>query len=57
MMIMGEICTRGCSFCNIATGKPKALDTFEPGRVAHAVSELGLKHVVITSVDLSLIHI
>ena len=51
MMIMGEICTRGCSFCNIATGKPNALDAFEPGRVAHAVAELGLKHVVITSVD------
>ena len=51
MMIMGEICTRGCSFCNIATGKPNALDSFEPGRVAHAVSELGLKHVVVTSVD------
>ena len=50
MMIMGEICTRGCSFCNIATGKPDALDTFEPGRVAHAVQKLGLKHVVITSV-------
>ena len=51
MMIMGEICTRGCTFCNVATGKPTALDTFEPGRVAHAVSELGLKHVVVTSVD------
>jgi lipoic acid synthetase len=51
MMIMGEICTRGCSFCNIATGKPSALDTFEPGRVAHAVAELGLAHVVVTSVD------
>ena len=51
MMIMGDICTRGCSFCNIATGKPKALDTFEPGRVGHAVSELGLAHVVVTSVD------
>jgi lipoic acid synthetase len=51
MMIMGEICTRGCTFCNVATGKPQALDAFEPGRVAHAVSELGLKHVVITSVD------
>jgi lipoyl synthase len=51
MMIMGEICTRGCSFCNIATGKPDALDLFEPGRVAHAVETLGLKHVVITSVD------
>ena len=51
MMIMGDICTRGCSFCNIATGKPRALDLFEPGRVAHAVAELGLKHVVVTSVD------
>ncbi len=51
MMIMGEICTRGCSFCNIATGRPDALDSFEPGRVAHAVQKLGLKHVVITSVD------
>jgi lipoic acid synthetase len=51
MMIMGEICTRGCSFCNVATGRPDALDVFEPGRVAHAVQTLGLKHVVITSVD------
>ena len=51
MMIMGEICTRGCSFCNIATGRPDALDVFEPGRVAHAVETLGLRHVVITSVD------
>ena len=51
MMIMGEICTRGCTFCNVATGKPSALDVFEPGRVAHAVAELGLAHVVITSVD------
>lgn len=51
MMIMGEICTRGCSFCNVTTGKPNALDVFEPGRVAHAVEKLGLKHVVITSVD------
>jgi lipoic acid synthetase len=51
MMIMGEVCTRGCSFCNVATGKPDALDTFEPGRVAQAVKKLGLRHVVITSVD------
>ena len=51
MMIMGEICTRGCTFCNVATGKPQALDTFEPGRVAHAVAQLGLNHVVVTSVD------
>jgi lipoic acid synthetase len=51
MMIMGEICTRGCTFCNIATGKPQNLDAFEPGRVADAVQKLGLNHVVITSVD------
>lgn len=51
MMIMGEICTRGCTFCNVATGKPDALDVFEPGRVADAVAKLGLSHVVITSVD------
>lgn len=51
MMIMGEICTRGCTFCNVATGKPQTLDAFEPGRVAHAVAELGLAHVVVTSVD------
>ena len=51
MMIMGEICTRGCTFCNVATGKPQALDLFEPGRVADAVAKLGLNYVVITSVD------
>ncbi|MEM9726414.1 MAG: lipoyl synthase [Pseudomonadota bacterium] len=51
MMIMGEICTRGCTFCNVATGRPDALDPFEPGRVALAVERLGLSHVVITSVD------
>ena len=51
MMIMGEICTRACSFCNVATGKPSALDRFEPTNVAQAVKKLGLKHVVITSVD------
>jgi lipoic acid synthetase len=51
MMIMGEICTRACSFCNVATGLPKALDADEPRRVAHAVATLGLRHVVITSVD------
>ncbi|WP_054001438.1 lipoyl synthase [Shimia sp. SK013] len=52
MMIMGEVCTRACSFCNIATGKPpEALDAFEPGRVADAVAKLGLNHVVVTSVD------
>jgi lipoic acid synthetase len=51
MMIMGEICTRACSFCNVTTGKPGALDPFEPTNVAAAVRKLGLNHVVITSVD------
>ncbi len=51
MMIMGDTCTRGCTFCNVATGRPDALDAFEPGRVAQAVEKLGLAHVVITSVD------
>ena len=51
MMIMGETCTRACSFCNVATGIPKALDADEPRRVADAVAKLGLNHVVVTSVD------
>jgi lipoic acid synthetase len=51
MMIMGDICTRACAFCNVATGKPQALDPTEPQRVGDAVAKMGLKHVVITSVD------
>lgn len=51
VMIMGEICTRGCSFCNVTTGKPKSLDPYEPLRVAQTVAGLALKHVVVTSVD------
>ena len=51
MMIMGETCTRACSFCNVATGMPRALEADEPERVADAVAKLGLRHVVITSVD------
>jgi lipoic acid synthetase len=51
MMIMGEICTRACAFCNVATGLPGPLDPTEPARVADAVRQMGLKHVVITSVD------
>ena len=51
MMIMGEICTRACAFCNVATGVPRPLDTEEPLKVAEAVEALGLRHVVITSVD------
>ena len=50
-MIMGEICTRACAFCNVTTGLPNALDKAEPGNVAKAVREMGLSHVVITSVD------
>ncbi len=51
MMIMGETCTRACGFCNVATGRPGALDPFEPTNVGAAVAKLGLTHVVITSVD------
>ncbi len=51
MMIMGEICTRACAFCNVRTGKPLKLDVDEPANVANAVAKLGLNHVVITSVD------
>jgi lipoic acid synthetase len=51
MMIMGEVCTRGCAFCNVSTGLPDPLDPGEPRRVAEAVAQMGLKHVVITSVD------
>lgn len=51
MMILGEVCTRACSFCNVSTGKPAPVDADEPRRVAEAVAEMGLEHVVITSVD------
>jgi lipoic acid synthetase len=50
-LIMGDTCTRGCAFCNIRTGRPVALDRDEPRKVADSVAKLGLKHVVITSVD------
>ena len=50
-MIMGEICTRACAFCNVATGRPLPLDMEEPANVAKAVKQMGLSHVVITSVD------
>ena len=50
-MIMGETCTRACAFCNVATGVPLPLDASEPAYVAEAVAKLGLRHVVITSVD------
>jgi len=50
-MIMGDICTRACAFCNVKTGKPIHLDPLEPVKIAQATKELDLKHVVITSVD------
>lgn len=50
-MIMGEVCTRACAFCNVATGKPDELDKLEPLRVGVATMQMGLKHVVVTSVD------
>jgi lipoyl synthase len=50
-LLMGDVCTRACGFCDIATGKPRALDPFEPHRVAAAAREMGLSFVVLTSVD------
>jgi lipoyl synthase len=51
VMILGSVCTRACTFCNVATGKPLALDPHEPQHVAEAVGRLGLAHIVVTSVD------
>jgi lipoyl synthase len=51
LMILGRVCTRACTFCNVATGRPDLLDPHEPERVAEAVATLGLSHVVVTSVD------
>ena len=51
VMILGDICTRACAFCNVATGKPRAVDAMEPLNLALSVAELGMKHLVITSVD------
>ena len=51
VMILGSVCTRACRFCNVATGMPDKLDPHEPERVAQALAELGLSHVVVTSVD------
>ncbi|MBI4430469.1 MAG: lipoyl synthase [Candidatus Omnitrophica bacterium] len=50
-MLMGEICTRGCKYCAVSKGRPRAIDSDEPEHLAEAVSKLGLKHVVLTSVD------
>lgn len=51
VMILGAVCTRACAFCNVATGTPDAVDASEPTHLAEAVGELGLRHVVVTSVD------
>jgi len=51
MMVMGDTCTRACAFCNVRTGLPGPLDADEPARVGDAVAKLGLRHVVVTSVD------
>lgn len=50
-MILGNICTRSCGFCGVQTGKPEAVDIYEPGKVAQSVKIMGVKHAVITSVD------
>lgn len=50
-MILGNICTRSCGFCAVKTGRPQQVDEFEPGKVAHSVKTMGVKHAVITSVD------
>ncbi len=50
-MILGNICTRSCGFCAVKTGRPDAVDEFEPGKIAHSVKTMGVKHAVITSVD------
>jgi lipoic acid synthetase len=51
VMILGDVCTRACAFCNVKTGMPRAVDLTEPGHVAEAAAKLGLEHIVITSVD------
>jgi lipoyl synthase len=50
-MLLGDVCTRNCSFCAVQHGRPEPVDAFEPGRVAEGVARLGLQHVVVTSVD------
>ena len=51
VMILGDICTRACAFCNVATGKPGVVDPLEPENLAMTVATMALKHVVVTSVD------
>jgi lipoic acid synthetase len=51
VMILGDVCTRACAFCNVKTGMPRAVDAAEPDHVAEAAARLGLEHIVVTSVD------
>jgi lipoate synthase len=51
VMILGDVCTRACAFCNVKTGMPRAVDPLEPDHVAEAAAKMGLEHIVITSVD------
>ncbi|MDE1914510.1 MAG: lipoyl synthase [Sphingomonadales bacterium] len=51
VMILGDVCTRACAFCNVKTGMPRRVDPLEPAHVAEAAAKLGLEHIVITSVD------
>ncbi len=51
VMILGDVCTRACAFCNVKTGMPRMVDTKEPQHVADAAAQMGLEHIVITSVD------
>ncbi len=51
IMILGDVCTRACGFCSVKTGKPSSVDKNEPNRISQAVKEMGLRHVVLTSVD------
>ena len=51
VMILGDVCTRACAFCNVKTGMPRKVDSLEPEHVAEAAAKLGLEHIVITSVD------
>ena len=51
VMILGDVCTRACAFCNVKTGMPRSVDPLEPEHVAIAAAKLGLEHIVVTSVD------
>src|SRR3546814_8380752 len=51
VMILGDVCTRACAFCNVKTGMPRKVDPNEPQNLADACAEMGLEHIVITSVD------